>query len=395
MNDWLDRFYTYAMLQDPPPIYAKWAAISALSSLVQRRQWFTYKGTKSYLPLYVILTGPPTAGKGLAMRPVQRLLTHPEFKDSQFIAADSITAAALADELNDAYSAIVTEEHRIEQHALTVLCTELGNFLPEYDRAMLNRLIKLWDGEGYEERRRGSGKLSLPNAHLNFLAGTTPSFLAETIPDIAWEGGFMSRSIIVYYGRESTNEFFEDAGWDNKELFNELVKDGRKIMDQVGRVRFDAGAVEEINKWIRSGCAPKQSHPKLSFYNGRRATNVLKLSCLSAISRLSQTVTGADVQRMIDFLVETEAFLPDVFKAMRTGGDAQVIQEAWHYMFSVYMKRGQKPIPKANLIHFLQERTPVHSIDRIVQVMIDAKFFKVVEVNKVGQCLIPSSIQED
>ncbi len=393
MEDWLNRFTKYAMLRKPPLIFAKWAAVSALSSIVQRRQWFTFKGENSYLHLYTILAGPPGVGKGLAMKPMIELLK--EIPD-QHIAPDTATAQGLADELSDSYVAVVTNDHKIETHALTVLCTELGNFLPEYENVMINRLIKLWDGEGYEERTRGKGKLKIPNAHLNFIAGTTPSYLAGTIPDIAWEGGFMSRCVIVFHARESKYEFFQDASATDKNLFAGLVRDGINISQTIGQLTFTEEAVKTVMAWADSGFAPKQAHPKLSFYNTRRPHNMLKLSCLSAISRGSiGKVEAEDVDRMIQFLIETEEFLPDIFKAMRTGGDGQVIKEAWYFMYQLYMgKAQQKPIPKSYLIRFLQERVPAHSVDRILQVMIDARFIIEHEVNKVGVAYVPAEPHE-
>lgn len=385
MKDFLDSFYTYAMVLEPPPIFAKWAAISALSSIVQRRQWYQFRGMRSYFNLYIILCGPPTAGKGLAMRPIRTVLdalaqdptTH------QFIAPDSITAAALADELKDCYSSLMMPDNTVlEQYPLTVLCSELGNFLPEYDKNMLNRLIKLWDGEGYEERRRGAGKrLNIPTAHLNLIAGTTPAFLSSTLPEGAWEEGFMSRTVVVYHGEESRNEFFEEASSENVAARDAVIAMGGLISTKSGRIKWSPEAIALINQWLKGGCKPIPTHPKLHYYNGRRPTNLLKLCGLSAISRLSRTVEPQDFERMLNLLVETEAVLPDVFKAMRTGGDHQIMKEACHFLHMLKVKSPEKPIHRSLLFRFLQERAPAHSIERMISVMEQARLIKVVGVN--------------
>ena len=380
MKDFLDTFYTYGMILEPPSLFAKWAAVSALASIVQRRQWYQFRGLRSYFNLYIILCGPPTAGKGLAMRPIRTVLDELAAYPSThtFIAPDSITAAALADELKDCYSTVMQPAGDvIEQYPLTILCSELGNFLPEYDKTMLNRLIKLWDGEGYEERRRGAGKkLSIPTAHLNFIAGTTPAFLSSTLPDGAWEEGFMSRTVIVYHGDESRNEFFEEASDDNKAAREEVVEIARAISDRTGRVRWSEEAIKLINAWLKGGCKPVPTHPKLHYYNGRRPTNLLKLCGLSAISRGSQVVEEEDFRRMMDLLVETESHLADVFKAMRTGGDQQVMKEAWHFLYELKAKQPMKPIHKSVLFRFLQERVPAHNVERIISIMQQAGLLK-------------------
>ncbi len=375
MNDWLDSFYTFAMLKEPPPLYAKWAAVSTLASLVQRKQWYMFKGSRSYFNLYIIICGPPTAGKGLAVGPMREVLS--EF-DQQFIAPDSLTAASLADELEDAAAHVIDNDGNIiSQHPLVLLISELGNFLPEYDKNTMNRLIKLWDGEGWEERRRGTGKkMQIRDAHLNMFAGTTPAYFANTLPDSAWEEGFMSRTVVVYFGEGSKNDFFEEAPEANKTLRAQIIKDARKISDKTGRIYWTKEALKAVNDWQRGGCAPLPSHPKLQFYNGRRFTNLLKLCGLSAISRGSHKVEEQDFRRMLDLLIETEQHLPDIFKAMRSGGDQQVIKETWHFIFTSHLQT-KKPVDRALVYRFLQERVPTHNIERIIDVMIQAKFIKV------------------
>jgi hypothetical protein len=383
MNDWLDTFQKYAMLKEPPPIFARWAAIAALSALVQRKRWYMFKGDRSFFNFYIILCGPPTAGKGLALKPIRTILS--QFKD-QYIAPDSVTSAALADELQDSPSTVVEANgDLIEQNPLLVMCSELGNFLPEYDKGMMNKLIKLWDGEGWEERRRGVGKrLNITHAHLTLIAGTTPAYLANTLPDSAWEEGFMSRTVVVYHGAGSKNFFFEEAPEENIAEHAELLAGAATIGDKTGRIYWTKEALKLVNDWQQGGCAPAPTHPKLQFYNGRRLTNLIKLCGLSAISRGSDKIAAYDFERMLDLLLETELNLPDVFKAMRAGGDQQSIKEAWDYLHKIFIKMELKPVDRSYLVRFLQERVPAHSIDRIIEVMIQAKF-----IQAKGKGLIP------
>ena len=67
--------------------------------------------------------------------------------------------------------------------------------------------------------------------------------------------------------------------------------------------------------------------------------------------------------------------MPDIFRSMNSGGDGKAIEEAWHYMFHIYIKE-RKPISEHRLIRFLQEKVPSHSVERIVQVMIKSQILK-------------------
>jgi len=77
----------------------------------------------------------------------------------------------------------------------------------------------------------------------------------------------------------------------------------------------------------------------------------------------------------LDWLVQLETFMPDVFKSMKTGGDGRAIEEAWHFAYQVYMKT-KEPVPEHRIVHFLQERVPVHNIARILDVMERAQLLK-------------------
>jgi hypothetical protein len=90
----------------------------------------------------------------------------------------------------------------------------------------------------------------------------------------------------------------------------------------------------------------------------------------------------------LDWLLEAEQYMPDIFKSMSTGGDAKAIEECWYYCFQIYAKK-KDPVPEAKLIQFLQERVPAHSVERVLAVMVKAGLFKTVDVNKIGVCYVP------
>jgi hypothetical protein len=90
----------------------------------------------------------------------------------------------------------------------------------------------------------------------------------------------------------------------------------------------------------------------------------------------------------LDWLIETEAAMPDIFKAMSMGGSTRVIDEVWYYAYTEWMKK-KKPIPEAILIEFISQRAPTHEVAKILEVMTKAGIFKLQHVAAIGVCYEP------
>ena len=251
-------------------------------------------------------------------------------------------------------------------------------FLPAYETSTHAFLTDVFDGQGYDERRRHGphkGRVEIPNAHLSLMAGTTPEYLANMLPDGAWAEGFMSRVILVYSGAQPVTPLFEQFEEADRSLRAGSRVRPSKISDRVGPIRWDEDAYCKFNRWYTTGRTPVPSHPKLSTYLTRRHYHLIKLTEIFCLSRGGETLNTDDYESALDMLLETEQNMTDAFKAMRTGGDQSAIRDAFHYVFSLYAKQ-QKPVRRAKLVLFLSERVAFALVDRIVQLMESANMLK-------------------
>ena len=97
-------------------------------------------------------------------------------------------------------------------------------------------------------------------------------------------------------------------------------------------------------------------HPKMNHYNSRRWYHLIKLMMLSSIARGDDMVVEeADFVRALTWLEEAESTMPEIFKAMSTGGDSQVIREAWHFLYEITVKT-KSPVPEQRLYAHLAQR---------------------------------------
>lgn len=372
-----------------PEIFRRWAAVSAISGALERKVWTKPYGFNLYPNTYVILVGPAGVGKSIVTSRVQRLWKE---LTNHHVGKTSLTKASLMDDLRDATRHVIRPGENpsyIEFHFLNILSNELGVFIPAYDAEFMSALTDVWDGHGYSERRRGTKEqFELPNAQINLLAGTTPAYLGGTMPATAWDQGFLSRTMLVFSGDSQLIPLFQSSNEDAKG-FTALADDLKIIGNLFGPMTFTTEAAELIGRWHMAGGPPTPEHPKLTSYCARRTAHLIKLCMIvSASSADNLKITEEHFIEALDLLVATEAAMPEIFKAMSTGGDQRAMEDLWYHILQLYAKT-RKPVGESFLIAFLSERVPSYSVMKIIEVMVKSKIFSESLEPSVGKAYTP------
>lgn len=388
LGSWTDAFNQYMSGKGSPSLFTKWAGIFAIAGAMERKIWIQNSRGQLHPTLYIMLVGPPGAGKTLAVKIVRGFLK--ELEDHH-IAPSSVTKASLIDALAAAERKLIRPMDTpaiITFNSLTVTSNEMGVFMPAYDGEFMNTMTDLWDGEGYSETRRTAKiNISMDSPQINFIAGTTPSYLQSFLPEGAWDQGFMSRCLIVYSGGNGPESLFNEVNYD-RAMETMLIEDLEDIGKMYGKMTFSSDARHAIDAWHLAGGPPAPDHPKLLHYNIRRSAMLLKLCMIACASSGEDLVITLDhYAEAMDWLLETEARMSDVFKAMKNGGDARVIEECWHYAYTTWIK-DKKPIHENRLYTFLNERTASHNVERILTNMEKAGLLER-KFSEVGYGYIP------
>jgi len=383
---WIESFLDLTKDLPSPAIFRKWAAISAVAGALERKVWVRSSGKILYPNLYVLLVGPPAVGKTVSLTEVEALWRS---ITELHVAPSSLTKAGMVDALVEAERSIVRMDKDppyYKFHSLLVVSREFGVLVPQYEQDFMNHLNDLYDCPPmFEERRRSikdNAKIANPQVHL--LGGTTPSFLQGFLPEGAWDQGFMSRMILVYSGEVMVTDLGllsdeEETKLDTAKLESDL----RQIASLFGKVTWTPEAAELVNRWREGGYAPVPEHRKLLHYNGRRILHLLKLCMVSSAARNnSLLIEKEDFQRALNWLVEVEGFMPDIFKDMANGGDSQAIDDCWYYIYQLYAKE-KKPIAEHRIVYFLKDRVPSHSVMRVLDMMVKS--------NLLGMAMDPSN----
>lgn len=383
----------YTEKLDTPTPFRKWAAIFTVAAALERKVWITTNKGKLYPNIFASIVGPPGAGKTVALSVSQEMMLQ---LNGHHVAPSSVTKASLIDMLNKSERSMILPKFSGAEHfnSLAIISTELGVLIPAYENDFMSTLTDIYDGRIYSETRRTNNlSIEMKKPQLNLLAATTPSYLSNLIPPGAWDQGFMSRMIMIYAGASAPGDLFAELNQD-ADLYAALTTDLKNVGEMVGGITFEPDAAAAFTLWHKTGIhggPPVPDHPKLQHYNTRRSAHLLKLCMVASASRgLDYIVKVDDYVEALDWLLEAEAHMPDVFKAMQTGGDSRTIDEAWHFAYKMWMK-DNKPVAQGRIVAFLAERTPAHNVGRILEVMISAKMLKEELVDHVGKAYVPKA----
>jgi hypothetical protein len=69
-------------------------------------------------------------------------------------------------------------------------------------------------------------------------------------------------------------------------------------------------------------------------------------------------------------LLDAEASMPEIFRDMQAGGHADVINEAWNFIRTQYMKNNKQGVREHLVHHFLQQRIPAYQIESTIESML-------------------------
>lgn len=396
-HSFVDGFLRYTEGRGSPSIWRKWTAIFLISAALERKAWITTAKGNWYANQYIILVGPAGVGKSLCTGLGYTLLNEVRSPERPlWIAPTSVTKASLIDRLNLAERRIVRPTATppvIGFNSLQVIANELGVFLPSWEGDFMSTLTDLWDNGRYEEARRTSNlHINIPNAQLNLLSATTPAHLNSLLPEGAWEFGFMSRVINIYSGEVEYTDIFAELDTD-KSLYKGLVHDLTSIYSIYGEFTVSDDAKEAINAWAQAGGPPMPDHPKLTNYRTRRLSHLLKLCIVASAARNNERmIVLEDFSESLDWLVEAETWMPDIFKSMKTGGDGRAMEECWHFAYLHWLKK-KEPVPEHLIVTFLQERVPAHSVMRILDVMERSQLLKKQIAATGGHAYLPKAKQ--
>lgn len=374
------------------PLLKRWSAVACLAGAMERRCWVTTLDAPLYPNMYIMLLAPPAMGKTILSTRVGALWRS---TDDLAVGSTSLTKASLVDELHNAERQVLRPGKTppvVTFNSLQLSINEMGNFITAYDGEFINFLTEVYDCGHYSERRRGEkdNPIDIDNTQITLYGCTTASWLGQTMPEGAWDQGFISRVILVHSGYKKKVSLFAKRKKSTVDHFKILSHDLNIMSKVYGEFSFEDDAADALDAWHLGDNQPKPDHPKLLSYNERRTAHVEKIMMVMSMNESNDLIiTHNHFEQALDLILETEKRMPDIFKSMSAGGDMKVIEDCWHTLYKLYRYKNDEPIRESTVIQLLQEHLPSHSVERVLVLMVKSRLLEVVNVNKIGDCYKP------
>jgi len=383
VEDLIGLFERYTRGLPSCGLYREWCGITLVAGALERRVWAVTYGIQTWPNLFVMLVGPPGAGKKTihTVRDLWRKTRSPAGERVFHVGRKSYSKASLMDDMAEARKVFIPPSGSDPQiyHCLLIAAEEFGSLFPIFDNELLAALTDLWNAdEVYDERRRASDikSLSIEFPLATGLFGYQPAMMAQTMPATAWDQGFMRRTVMIWNDKPDLKSLF-DSPYLDQDLESKILDRMWGLSNLWGFMKWEAPAAAKIDTWHLASEGdqspygpPRPAHVRLISYNNTRSHLAIKLAMVASASESDDLVIRVrHVERAFDWLHRTEARMPDVFRAMTGDSDDALITEMHNWMVGVYAKQRPKPIHGSLLYTFLKARIPVHKISTIIQVM--------------------------
>lgn len=326
-GNWVAAYLEYTKESESPDAYHVWTALSCLSSVVRRNIWLDQGIYYLYGNLYVALVGPPgRTGKSTAIRLGRRLITQIPgvVMGPDACSREQLIRAMATSKLNN-------------QCCMTIHSTEFSSILDTSGILMIQFLTDIYDCDysnpkGWRYETKHQGKDELVNPYLSMLVGTTPSYIADSMPDNVHGHGFTSRTVFVYGDKErQINPRPREA---NRDLILALVKDLQRIASLHGEFKWDCPCNDPKREEQKCTCDwdtgvkaydefyhklfenPPEDY-RMSGYWWRKKIHVLKVAMLLSLAERDELVLTAPIIRAAaQFLDQIEPLMSRTFSAV-------------------------------------------------------------------------------
>lgn len=374
----IEDFVQDTRMTESPTLFRRWAAISAISGLAQRRISCNIGKGSLYPNQYVLLVSPPGIGKSVVLKLVDELWG---INKSIYIGDETTTIPGLLDFMQDCASPVLMHGVPVNTHPLSVAPREYGTYMKAYDLSVLNVLNDFWDcPTRFSEMTRGGGKNTLDYPVLNLVSGTQPSFLNNVLPEEAWSLGFCSRLLLVYDWRAETLRTR-----DRLNLPSFPLEKYRPAVDALcsfqGELKFSEDAIDLFDEWIiDQKMEPIPYHPRLASYVARRPVHWLKVAMCVALAKGEAFISRETLATAKDYILEMEANMPEIFRDMSKESDKDILDEVKLALIRLTLK--EPSFPERKLVQILSTKISAHRIGYFIETLISAGYITECEAPK-------------
>lgn len=376
LDDWINGFMAMTEESEPPVLFRKWTAISTIAAALMRKVKFQLGLSITIYPnLYVVLVGPPSAGKGTAMGFAEDIIKEvPTIK----LSAQATSLQALIKRMKENNLTDFNVDGTMSFHSsITIFSAEFTVFLGYHNRELITTLCDWYDCKSkweYDTIKRD--REIIQGVWVNILGGTTPDNIQSSLPPEAIGGGLTSRIIFVNEEKKSKLVILPNVTETQIELQQLLIRDLERIALLSGTFRATESALELYFDWcIEADRTPPFHDKKFDGYNGRRRNHLLSIAMVCSASRCDNLIIDrSDMERAIYLLHEVEVKMGTVFRGIGKSDISSLLSDAITFLES-------SPIPDVPLYLFYRRfegDVDKFMMDRVLTTLEQSKYITII-----------------
>jgi len=284
-DNFFDLYMQQAGLWNTPKQWHFWSAVSLLAASVGNNFYVNITGEPLYPNLYIFLIGLSGAGKGDSINMASKFVGN--LSQDPLIAKHktrNMTKQGIMDKLRSLEPKTPTALHH--GCRMWLVNEELADAMPAGPMAMdfIKYMTGLYVSDNDEswDMTRAGGALSVRDPMINWLAGSVPDWLFQTVDQSAISGGFFARTLVIW-GEKIKDDMAPSYLHNRKEIWEELQARVNVFSQRSSEMVFSPDAWHYlVHEWYPSRI--KSDDPDKDAIFNRDNTMVWKLSMLACLS---------------------------------------------------------------------------------------------------------------
>ena len=392
----LGRWRFYLKDIESPERFIDWSFYSMIAGCLQRRVWYASDTFQLFPNLFVLLVGPPAAGKSRVISQVGAIIQDPSMivinkttheEEPRFpFGADTTTQEAIIKELATVTKTIMRRCEISEKmipyssSPMFFVLEELATLLRRNTGDTVNMLNQLYDSRNYTYKTKHMGNDLVRNVCVNILGGTTPNFIQEAFSSEIMSQGFTSRVILVYAPGARFYRQFPGVSAEQKEAQKEIIIHCKRLHDLpvVGQVRFSPEAAAWHKDLYESGKLIDDrvnTDYRLDDYYGRKNVHLYKLAmAVHFADSIDMTVQLSSLQTAFKLLAETEKDMHRCYVSQGVGSPSAIAEMVYRKIHGA-ASPGLKKVDLETL--FYVNNLELSELPKVLKLLLDRKLIEV------------------
>lgn len=377
-NNLISAWMRFTENSESPTRYHRWAAISVISGVLQRRVYMRWGHTSIFPNQYIVLIGP--SGRARKGEPIE-IAKHFIENTCVTLVGEAISRQKLIRRMKESFTVFPSPQMGLSGHSsITGIFGEFAAFLGEGDHEFLVDLTDWYDSrDSWKYDTKHSGTDDITGVCVNILGAMAPDWIPLCIPRGAVGGGFTSRILWVVASQKAKIVADPDEFPVDQALEAAIMHDLERISMINGEMVFSQSARDAYTAWYKEEEAkiktgnPAVRDPRFSGYVARRATHLKKVAMTVSLAKSDERVISEqDFNTALEYILDIEQDMEGVFS--RIGLSPYTIQAA---SVREYIKAKER-IPRSEVLRYFASDLDLRTFEAIETYLEMTKEIKII-----------------